>query len=128
MRIFLWRTYWRQFKWRRWCRLSLWWCRRWRHFKTSILLFQVIQIITPPDSVTPIVHPSHKMNNMDPSPSKSVSIETSNGGKKETIIFPRLEKMGNSIIIINSTTGDAELDTLDTFRSTMLSRIRTIIA
>ena len=84
--------------------------------------------ITPPDSVTPIVHPSHKTNNMDPSPSKSVSIETSNGGKKETIIFPRLEKMGNSIIIINSTTGDAELDTLDTFRSTMLSRIRTIIA
>ena len=59
-----------------------------------------------------IVHPSHKTSNMDPSPSKSVSIETSNGGKKETIILPRLEKMENSIITINSTTGDAELDTL----------------
>ena len=77
--------------------------------------------ITPLDCVTPIsssraskyiVHPSHKTSNMDPSPTKSVSIETSNGGKKETIIFPRLEKMENSIIIINSTTGDAELDTL----------------
>ena len=57
--------------------------------------------VTPPDYVTPIsssraskdiVHPSHKTNNMDPSPSKSVSIETSNGEKKETIIFLRLEK------------------------------------
>ena len=56
---------------------------------------------TPPDCVTPIsssraskdvVHPSYKTSNMDPSPSKSVSIETSNGGKKETIIFLRLEK------------------------------------
>ena len=62
--------------------------------------------VAPPDFVTSIsssrastdiVHPSNKTSNMDPSPSlvtKPVSIETSKGGKKETITFPQIRTNG----------------------------------
>ena len=71
--------------------------------------------ISPSRVSADIEHPSHETSNLDPSTSpvsKPVSIDTSKGGKKETIIFPRLEQMENSIIIINSTAGEAELDRL----------------